>query len=160
MGRRPSTTGARLATDDGATFDKEVVLDAAEIRPHVSWGTNPGQVAPIDGAVPDPDDFADPVERDAAERALEYMGLTAGTPISEVAVDTVFIGSCTNGRIEDLRAVAAVAEGRTVAAGIRTLVVPGLVRGEGPGRGRGPRHACSPPPASTGASPAARCAWP
>ncbi|MCB0958260.1 MAG: 3-isopropylmalate dehydratase large subunit, partial [Acidimicrobiales bacterium] len=114
-----------LPTDDGATFDKEVVLDAAEIFPHVSWGTNPGQVAPITAAVPDPSSFADPVERNAATRALEYMGLTAGTPLQEVGVDTVFIGSCTNGRIEDLRAVAEVAKGRRVASGTRTLVVPG-----------------------------------
>jgi 3-isopropylmalate/(R)-2-methylmalate dehydratase large subunit len=114
-----------LATDEGATFDQTVRLDAAEIFPHVSWGTNPGQVAPIDAAVPDPASIADPVERNAAERALEYMGLTAGTPLKEVAVDTVFIGSCTNSRIEDLRAAAAVAKGRRVASGLRTLVVPG-----------------------------------
>src|SRR6478736_6080185 len=109
-----------LPTDEGATFDKEVVLDAAEIFPHVSWGTNPGQVAPITASVPDPASFDDPTERNAAERALEYMGLTAGQPLKEVAVDTVFIGSCTNGRIEDLRAVAEVAKGRTVSSGMRT----------------------------------------
>jgi 3-isopropylmalate/(R)-2-methylmalate dehydratase large subunit len=114
-----------LATDEGAAFDKAVDLDAADIAPHVSWGTNPGQVAPITGAVPDPDAFADASERDAAARALEYMGLTAGTPLREVGVDTVFIGSCTNGRIEDLRAVAAVADGHEVADSVRTLVVPG-----------------------------------
>ncbi|NLD76115.1 MAG: 3-isopropylmalate dehydratase large subunit [Acidimicrobiales bacterium] len=114
-----------LVTDDDATFDKEVSLDAAEIFPHVSWGTNPGQVAPITDSVPDPASFADPVERNAAERALEYMGLAAGTPLKEIAVDTVFIGSCTNGRIEDLRAVAEVAKGRKVSSGLRTLVVPG-----------------------------------
>jgi 3-isopropylmalate/(R)-2-methylmalate dehydratase large subunit len=114
-----------LATDEGATFDQEVRLDAAEIRPYVSWGTNPGQVVPIDGRVPDPASFADPVERGAAERALEYMGLAAGTPVTEIGVDTVFIGSCTNSRIEDLRAAAEVARGRRVASGIRTLVVPG-----------------------------------
>ena len=114
-----------LPTDDGATFDKEVTLDAAEIFPHVSWGTNPGQVAPITASVPDPASFDDPTERHAAERALEYMGLTAGQPLKEVAVDTVFIGSCTNGRIEDLRAVAEVAKGRRVSSGTRTLVVPG-----------------------------------
>ena len=114
-----------LPTDEGAAFDKAVDIDAADVVPHVSWGTNPAQVAPITAAVPSPDDFADPSERDAAARALEYMGLTAGTPLREVPVDTVFIGSCTNGRIEDLRAVAAVAEGRTVADGVRTLVVPG-----------------------------------
>ncbi len=114
-----------LATDEDATFDKEVSLDAAEIFPHISWGTNPGQVTPITGSVPDPASIADATERNAAERALEYMGLTAGTPVREVGVDTVFIGSCTNGRIEDLRAVAAVAEGRRVSSGLRTLVVPG-----------------------------------
>ncbi|MEJ7845200.1 MAG: 3-isopropylmalate dehydratase large subunit, partial [Acidimicrobiales bacterium] len=114
-----------LATDEDATFDTEVHLDAAEIRPHVTWGTNPGQVAPLDGRVPEPGDFTDAAERGAAERALEYMGLAAGTPLTEVGVDTVFIGSCTNGRIEDLRAVAEVVRGRRVASGVRTLVVPG-----------------------------------
>ena len=114
-----------LVTDDDATFDAEVRMDGAEIAPHVTWGTNPGQVAPMTAAVPVPDDLADPAERDAADRALTYMGLAAGTPLKEVAVDTVFIGSCTNGRIEDLRAVAGVAEGRRVASGLRTLVVPG-----------------------------------
>jgi 3-isopropylmalate/(R)-2-methylmalate dehydratase large subunit len=117
-----------LVTDEGATFDKEVVLDAAEITPHVSWGTNPSQVAPLSGDVPDPDAFADPADRENAGRALEYMGLTAGTPFRDVKVDTVFIGSCTNSRIEDLRAAAAVAEGRQVAEGMRTLVVPGSHR--------------------------------
>jgi 3-isopropylmalate/(R)-2-methylmalate dehydratase large subunit len=117
-----------LPTDDGADFDKEVVLDGATIGPHVSWGTNPAQVIPLTAAVPSPDDFADPSTRDAAARALDYMGLEAGTPMTDVAVDTVFIGSCTNGRIEDLRAVAAVAEGRHVADGVRTLVVPGSAR--------------------------------
>ncbi|MFM7062465.1 MAG: 3-isopropylmalate dehydratase large subunit, partial [Actinomycetes bacterium] len=114
-----------LDTDEGATFDKEVFLNAADIEPFVSWGTNPGQVVPISGTVPSPDDFDDPVERSAAERALEYMGLTAGTPMREVAIDTVFIGSCTNGRIEDMRAAAEVARGRQVAEGVRTFVVPG-----------------------------------
>jgi 3-isopropylmalate/(R)-2-methylmalate dehydratase large subunit len=114
-----------LVTDEGATFDKEVFLDAATIEPFVSWGTNPGQVIPMSGAVPSPEQFDDEVERHAAERALEYMGLAAGTPFKEVPVDTIFIGSCTNGRIEDLRAVAEVARGRTVADGVRTLVVPG-----------------------------------
>jgi 3-isopropylmalate/(R)-2-methylmalate dehydratase large subunit len=117
-----------LVTDDDATFAKEVVLDAATLSPHVTWGTNPAQVIPLDANVPSPDDFAEASERDAAARALAYMGLAAGTPMREVAVDTVFIGSCTNGRIEDLRAVAAVAEGRRVADGVRTLVVPGSGR--------------------------------
>jgi 3-isopropylmalate/(R)-2-methylmalate dehydratase large subunit len=134
-GRRHAATGTAweqgldawraLATDEGAAFDKAVDLDASAITPHVSWGTNPGQVVPITGEVPDPGTFADASERDAARRALDYMGLTAGTPMREVPVDTVFIGSCTNGRIEDLRAVAAVADGRKVAPGVRTLVVPG-----------------------------------
>ncbi|CAN5515838.1 3-isopropylmalate dehydratase large subunit [soil metagenome] len=114
-----------LVTDDGAAHDKEVVLDASAIAPHVSWGTNPAQVVPIDGAVPDPDSFADAGERDAARRALDYMGLAAGTAVRDIPVDTVFIGSCTNSRIEDLRAAAAVVDGRTVRDGMRALVVPG-----------------------------------
>ncbi len=114
-----------LVTDTDATFDKEVVLDGSTIRPHVSWGTNPAQVIPLDGNVPSPDEFADAGAREAAARALTYMGLTAGTPMKQVKVDTVFIGSCTNSRIEDLRAAAAVAQGRTVAVGMRTFVVPG-----------------------------------
>ena len=104
------------------------MLDASAIAPHVTWGTNPAQVVPIDGSVPDPAAFADAGEREAAERALAYMGLTAGTPIRDIAVDTVFIGSCTNSRIEDLRAAAAVLDGRTVRAGLRALVVPGSHR--------------------------------
>jgi 3-isopropylmalate/(R)-2-methylmalate dehydratase large subunit len=114
-----------LPTDDGATFDKEVVLDAARITPHVSWGTNPGQVVPIDGTVPEPGSFAEASEREAAQRALEYMDLKAGTPLHDIPVDTVFIGSCTNARIEDLRSAAGVAEGRHVRDGMRALVVPG-----------------------------------
>jgi 3-isopropylmalate/(R)-2-methylmalate dehydratase large subunit len=114
-----------LPTDVGAAFDKEVHLDATAIGPHVSWGTNPAQVVGLTGTIPSPDDFADPNERDSAARALEYMGLTAGTPVRDVPVDTVFIGSCTNSRIEDLRAAAAVAEGHHVRDGVRTLVVPG-----------------------------------
>jgi 3-isopropylmalate/(R)-2-methylmalate dehydratase large subunit len=114
-----------LPTDEGATFTKSVTIDATKLRPFVSWGTNPGQVIELDQNVPDPDSFADAGERDAARRALEYMGLTAGTPLKDVPVETVFIGSCTNSRIEDLRAAAAVAEGRRVASGLRTFVVPG-----------------------------------
>jgi 3-isopropylmalate/(R)-2-methylmalate dehydratase large subunit len=114
-----------LPSDADATFDKEVHLDATAITPHVSWGTNPAQVVELTGRVPSPDDFADAHERESAARALEYMGLTAGTPVRDIAVDTVFIGSCTNSRIEDLRAVAAVADGRRVKDGLRTLVVPG-----------------------------------
>ncbi len=114
-----------LLSDEGASFDAEVALDAASIRPHVSWGTNPAQVVAIDGEVPDPDELATPAEREAATRALAYMGLVARTPIRSIEVDTVFIGSCTNSRIEDLRSAAAVLEGRRVHPGLRALVVPG-----------------------------------
>jgi 3-isopropylmalate/(R)-2-methylmalate dehydratase large subunit len=117
-----------LATDDDAVFDHEVVIDAASLAPFVTWGTNPGQGAPISASVPDPASYADPFDRTAAERALEYMGLTAGTPLRDVAVDTVFLGSCTNGRLEDLRAAAGVLAGRHVADSVRMLVVPGSVR--------------------------------
>jgi len=117
-----------LPTDAGASFAREVTLDASELAPFVTWGTNPAQVARIDGNVPDPDSFATPAEREAAARALEYMGLTGGTPLTEVRVDTVFIGSCTNGRIEDLRAAADVLRGRSVRSGMRALVVPGSHR--------------------------------
>jgi 3-isopropylmalate/(R)-2-methylmalate dehydratase large subunit len=117
-----------LPTDEGATFDKEIVLRAADIAPHVTWGTNPAQVAPITGAVPDPADMADPGDRESAERALAYMGLQPGTPLRAISVDTVFLGSCTNSRIEDFRAAAAVLTGRTVHAGLRALAVPGSHR--------------------------------
>jgi 3-isopropylmalate/(R)-2-methylmalate dehydratase large subunit len=117
-----------LVTDDAATFDKEVTLDATAIQPHVSWGTNPGQVAPIDGRVPDPQQIDDPNARKTAERALEYMGLKPGTALREISVDTVFIGSCTNSRIEDLRLAASVVAGRRVRAGLRAMVVPGSMR--------------------------------
>ncbi len=113
-----------LFTDDDAVWDKEVVLDATTITPHVTWGTNPGQVASIDAVVPSPSDFDNPTTRETVARALEYMGLEAGTRIRDVAVDTVFIGSCTNSRIEDLRAAAAVMAGRTVTVP-RVMVVPG-----------------------------------
>jgi 3-isopropylmalate/(R)-2-methylmalate dehydratase large subunit len=114
-----------LATDDGASFDREVDLDASTLEPHVTWGTNPAHVIPISAPIPGPDDYDDPVAASTAARALEYMGLTAGSRLSDVAVDTVFIGSCTNSRIEDLRAAAEVARGRQVKSGVRTLVVPG-----------------------------------
>jgi 3-isopropylmalate/(R)-2-methylmalate dehydratase large subunit len=114
-----------LPTDEGAAFDKEVVLDAGAILPHVSWGTNPSQVVPLDGVVPDPESFAEASEREAAQRALEYMDLKPGTLVRDIPLDTVFIGSCTNSRIEDLRAAADVARGQRVASGVRALVVPG-----------------------------------
>ena len=114
-----------LATDEDAVFDAEVVLDASAVTPFVTWGTNPGQGVALADAVPDPAALPPGNEREAAERALVYMGLTAGTPMREIAVDTVFLGSCTNGRMEDLRAAAAVVRGHTVAVGVRAMVVPG-----------------------------------
>ena len=114
-----------LPTDEGAHFDKVVHIDGATLVPHVTWGTNPGQVVRLDQEVPDPESFADPAAREAAVRALAYMALSPGTPMKEVKVDTVFIGSCTNARIEDLRAAAGVLAGRRVAPGLRALVVPG-----------------------------------
>jgi len=117
-----------LKSDDDAVFDAEVVLDAAELEPFVTWGTNPGQGLPLSARVPDPAEISDENERVSAARALEYMGLTAGTPLRDIAVDTVFIGSCTNGRIEDLRAVAKVIEGKKKADSLRVLVVPGSAR--------------------------------
>ncbi|MFB2581465.1 3-isopropylmalate dehydratase large subunit [Herbiconiux sp. P15] len=117
-----------LRTDEGAAFDREIVIDGSSISPFVTWGTNPGQGVPLDESVPDPAGFADPEQREAAVRALAYMGLEAGTPMRDVAVDTVFIGSCTNSRIEDLRIAADVFRGRTKAEGVRLLVVPGSMR--------------------------------
>jgi 3-isopropylmalate/(R)-2-methylmalate dehydratase large subunit len=114
-----------LPSDADAVFDHEVVLDAGTLTPYVTWGTNPGQALPLHSSVPDPASFADPDARAAAERALTYMDLQPGTPLRDIAVDTVFVGSCTNGRIEDLRAAAAVLQGRRVAPSVRMLVVPG-----------------------------------
>jgi 3-isopropylmalate/(R)-2-methylmalate dehydratase large subunit len=117
-----------LPTDEGAVFAKDVVLDGTAIRPHVSWGTNPGQVVPIDETVPSPEAFGDPQAREVAARALRYMGLEAGTPMRAIPVDTVFIGSCTNSRIEDLRLAASVVAGRKISPTVRALVVPGSMR--------------------------------
>ncbi len=117
-----------LATDEDASYDAEVVLRADEIAPFVTWGTNPGQGVALSGSVPSPEDFATENDREAARKALQYMALTAGTPMREIHVDTVFLGSCTNGRIEDLRAAAGVLAGRKVAEGTRMLVVPGSGR--------------------------------
>ncbi|HZN20745.1 MAG TPA: 3-isopropylmalate dehydratase large subunit [Micromonosporaceae bacterium] len=134
-GRRHAPSGAAweaaldhwrsLRTDDGAAFDREATLDAGTVAPFVTWGTNPAQAVPLDGVVPDPADLTDPAERSAAVRALAYMGLRPGTALRDVPVDVVFLGSCTNGRLEDLRAAAGVLRGRRVAPGVRMLVVPG-----------------------------------
>ncbi|MDV6013493.1 3-isopropylmalate dehydratase large subunit [Haloechinothrix sp. LS1_15] len=117
-----------LSTDPGARFDAEVNIDASSLTPFVTWGTNPGQGLPLSESVPDPELIADETERFAAEKALAYMDLRPGTPLREIAVDTVFLGSCTNGRLEDLRAAAEVLRGRTVADGVQMLVVPGSMR--------------------------------
>ncbi|ALN15805.1 3-isopropylmalate dehydratase large subunit [Acidipropionibacterium acidipropionici] len=117
-----------LRTDEDAVFDREIVLDASQISPFVTWGTNPGQGVPLAGAVPAVEDFSDEVARSSAERALQYMDLKPGTPMREIIIDTVFLGSCTNGRIEDLRLAAEVIKGHKVAEGTRMLVVPGSAR--------------------------------
>ena len=114
-----------LPTDADAVFGKEVTLDAAALKPFVTWGTNPAQAAPLDSAVPDPDAMADPGDRATAQRALSYMGLAAGTQLTDIAVNTVFVGSCTNGRLEDLRAAAKMIEGKTKSANVNAMVVPG-----------------------------------
>src|SRR5260221_7249564 len=139
-GRQDAPTGAAweraldewrgLVTDDGASFDKEVFFDAATLRPAVTWGTNPGMTVTIDDVGPSPDSFADPIERDGARRALAYMGLKAGTPMRDIEVDTVFIGSCTKSRIEDLPAAAAGVRGRHVPEGMRAPLVARSMRGK------------------------------
>ena len=117
-----------LRTDDGAVLDTVVDIDASALTPFVTWGTNPGQGVPLGASVPYPDEFAEESARAAAEKALDYMGLTPGTPLREIPIDTVFVGSCTNGRIEDMRAAAEVLKGRTIADSVRMLVVPGSAR--------------------------------
>jgi 3-isopropylmalate/(R)-2-methylmalate dehydratase large subunit len=114
-----------LHTDEGAEFDVEISINAAELAPYVSWGTNPGQTLPITASIPFPDDYEEPVDRDSVERALDYMGLDAGTPLLGLELNKVFIGSCTNGRIEDLRAAAAIVDGKQVAGTVSAIVVPG-----------------------------------
>jgi 3-isopropylmalate/(R)-2-methylmalate dehydratase large subunit len=117
-----------LRTDDGAVFDEEVVVDGSAVTPFVTWGTNPGQGVPLSGVVPTPEEFADASDASAAERALAYMDLTPGTPMRDIAVDVVFLGSCTNGRLDDLRAAADVLRGHKVADGVRMMVVPGSAK--------------------------------
>jgi 3-isopropylmalate/(R)-2-methylmalate dehydratase large subunit len=117
-----------LRTDDDAVFDAEVFLDANELEPFVTWGTNPGQGVPLNGVVPSPDDYSDPNDRAAAERALEYMDLEAGTPMKDIRVDAVFMGSCTNSRLDDLRTFAELIKGRKKADHVRVMVVPGSAR--------------------------------
>ena len=117
-----------LKSDDDAVFDKEINLNADELSPFVTWGTNPGQGIPLNEVVPSPESFQDIEERTAAERALVYMDLAAGTPMKNIKIDTVFLGSCTNGRIEDLRAAAAIIKGKKVASNTRMMVVPGSAR--------------------------------
>jgi 3-isopropylmalate/(R)-2-methylmalate dehydratase large subunit len=117
-----------LRTDDGASYDDSIVVDVGSLKPQVTWGTNPGMVVPVDGVVPDPSEFDDPDQREVAERALRYMDLAPGTPLTEIRIDKVFIGSCTNARIEDLRAAAGVVAGRRVADGVHAIVVPGSAR--------------------------------
>jgi 3-isopropylmalate/(R)-2-methylmalate dehydratase large subunit len=117
-----------LPTDADAVFDQEVIIDASKLSPFVTWGTNPGQGAPLSATVPSPDDFTDEVDKKATQKALEYMDLKAGMPIRDIKIDTVFVGSCTNGRIEDLRAVADILKGKKIADGMRMMVVPGSVR--------------------------------
>jgi 3-isopropylmalate/(R)-2-methylmalate dehydratase large subunit len=138
QGRRHAPKGKRweqalddwrsLVTDDDARFDREIRVDATALRPAVTWGTNPAQSVTIDDVVPDPSSLRTPALRQAAERALTYMNLSPGTAIRDITVDAVFIGSCTNGRLEDLRAAAQVARGRKVSPGLRALVVPGSAR--------------------------------
>ena len=114
-----------LPSDEGATYDKEVTLNAADIVPQVTWGTSPEDVVPITATVPSPDDFDDPAKREAVKMALEYMDLSPGTPMTEIPIDFAFVGACTNGRLEDIRAAAAIAKGRKVADGVTALIVPG-----------------------------------
>jgi 3-isopropylmalate/(R)-2-methylmalate dehydratase large subunit len=123
-----ATRWRTFVSDDDAAFDTDVVLRAEDIVPSITWGTNPAQVVSLDGVIPSPDEFSDADERSTTERSLTYMGLTPGTPVRSIPIDVVFIGSCTNSRIEDLRVASSLAKGRHVAAGVRALVVPGSHR--------------------------------
>jgi hypothetical protein len=159
MWQRAVEAWRRLPSDADAVFDREVVIDVEAIIPQVTWGISPEHVIGVDGHVPDPQAIADPARRAAIETALDYMGLEAGAPIIGTPVDWVFIGSCTNSRLSDLRAAAEVARGRKVAPGVRAWVVPGseTVKRDAVAEGL---DKLSPTPASNGASPDARCVWP
>ncbi len=149
----------KLPSDPGAKFDRELIIDAASLVPYVSWGTSPGMVAPITSAVPNPANAQTEGERRAFERALEYMDLKAGTLLEDVSIDRVFIGSCTNSRIEDLRAAASIAKGHHVNTHVSAMVVPGSQAVKDAGRSRKASTSSSRKPASIGESPAAACAW-
>ncbi len=158
-GRAPSNTGARWSAMPAAKFDATHVFDAAAVRPQVTWGTSPEMVVSIEDRVPDPDRERNGERREGIVRALEYMGLTPNVPITDIRIDKVFIGSCTNSRIEDLREAAGIARGRHVAGSVRlAMVVPGLGSRQGAGGGRGSRSHRSATPGSSGASRDARCA--
>jgi 3-isopropylmalate/(R)-2-methylmalate dehydratase large subunit len=129
-----------LRSDDGAVFDRVVTIDASTLKSYVSWGTNPGQAVRVDGFVPDPVSLGSPAAQAAAERALAYMGLEPGIAVNSIEVDTVFVGSCTNGRIEDLQAVAEVLRGRRIAQGVRMLIVPGSMAVRAQAESRGLHH--------------------
>ena len=148
-----------LRTDDGAVFDRTVEIDLESVSPQVTWGTNPGMVTDVRGVVPDPAQLTDASARSAAERALVYMGLEPGTPIREIELDRVFIGSCTNARLEDLRAAARVVEGKQVARAASRRSSSRARRRSGARRRRRGSTASSRRPASSGGAPGARCAW-
>ena len=146
-----------LPTDSGATYDRTIVINAADLAPFVTWGTKPDMVVPVTDRVPDPASFAGTAEREAAERALEYMGLEPNQRIEDIRIDRVFLGACTNARIEDLRAAANVIRGRQVSSDVYAMVVPGSARSR-PRRKRKGWTRCSRMPVSTGAWPVAQCA--